>query len=361
MIITRTPFRISFFGGGTDYPAWYRVHGGAVLASAINKYCYITCRYLPPFFEHRIRLVYSKTENCQTVDEIAHPAVRAALRYLDVGRGVEIHHDGDLPARSGLGSSSAFLVGLLHALHALQGRMPDKHQLVLDSIRIEQEFLRENVGSQDQTMAAYGGFNHVIFAPDGEISVRPMTLKPERLRELVAHLMLFDTGLRRTASEIAKSYVENIEARERQLTLMGGMVDEAIAILHGGSEIVRFGELLHEAWMLKRSLSPRISNPHIDEIYEAARSAGAIGGKLAGAGAGGFVVLFVRPSDRRRVRERLRHLVHVPFKFEFSGSRVIFHEPEEEYADEEVERLTHPVRECQELDKSPGWDVGRIG
>lgn len=351
MIITRTPFRISFFGGGSDYPAWYRVHGGAVLAATINKYCYITCRYLPPFFEHRIRLVYSKTENCQTVDDIAHPAVRAALRYLSIERGVEIHHDGDLPARSGLGSSSAFLVGLLHALHALEGRMPSKHQLVLDSIRIEQGFLQENVGSQDQTMAAYGGLNHVTFSPGGEISVRPMALKPERIEELAAHLMLFHSGLQRTASDIAASYVDDIESRERQLTRMSGLVEEAIAILNSRSDIVPFGELLHETWMLKRSLSARISNPHVDEIYETARSAGAIGGKLTGAGAGGFILLFVRPADRRRVRERLRHLVHVPFGLEFSGSRVIFYEPEEDYADEEFDRLHHPIRLFQELDK----------
>lgn len=349
MIITRTPFRLSFFGGGTDYPAWYRRHGGAVLAATINKYCYISCRYLPPFFEHKTRIVYSRIENCQAIDDIRHPAVRAALGYLNIQRGVEIHHDGDLPARSGLGSSSAFMVGLLHALNGLEGRMPGKHQLALDAIRLEQEFLQENVGSQDQTMVAYGGFNQVTFARTGDITIRPMTLKPERMDELNSHLMLFYSGIKRTASDIAKSYVENMESRERQLKRMSGMVDQAMAILNSQTDIVRFGELLHETWMLKRSLSAQISNPVIDEIFAAARSAGAVGGKLTGAGGGGFVVLFVRPAHQRRVRERLRHLVHVPFRFESSGSRTIFHDPEEDYSEEEVSRRNHPIREFQEL------------
>src|SRR6266849_9901969 len=181
MIICRTPFRISFFGGGTDYPPWYRLHGGAVLAATIDKYCYLTCRFLPPFFEHRIRVVYSKIENCHDVSEIQHPAVRETLRYLGLERGVEIHHDGDLPARSGMGSSSAFTVGLLHALHGLLGRMPNKRQLAAEAIVVEQERLRETVGSQDQVLAAYGGFNHIHFPVDGEAVVRPVTVGRERL------------------------------------------------------------------------------------------------------------------------------------------------------------------------------------
>ncbi len=175
MIISRTPFRISFFGGGTDYPAWYRKHGGTVLATAIDKYCYLTCRYLPPFFEHKIRVVYSKIESCQTFEELSHPTVREAIRYLRIKRGLEIHHDGDLPARSGMGSSSSFTVGLLNALHALLGHMPSKHQLAKEAIFIEQECIKETVGSQDQVSAAYGGFNHILFLPNGEISVRPIT------------------------------------------------------------------------------------------------------------------------------------------------------------------------------------------
>src|SRR4029077_5726331 len=203
MIISRTPFRISFFGGGTDYPAWYRQHGGAVLAARIDKYFYLNCRHLPPFFEHRYRVVYSKIEDCQKIEEIKHAAVREVLRYLDVTRGVEIHHDGDLPARSGMGSSSAFTVGLLHAMHALKGEMPSKQQLASESIHVEQELLREVVGSQDQVLAAHGGLNHITFMPTGEISVRPVSLSHDRVRELNAHLMLFYSGIKRTASGVA--------------------------------------------------------------------------------------------------------------------------------------------------------------
>lgn len=207
MVISRTPFRLSFFGGGTDYPAWYTQHGGEVLATTINKYCYLNCRYLPPFFEHRFRIVYSKIESCQTLDEIKHPSVREILRYLEIQRGVEIHHDGDLPARSGMGSSSAFTVGLLHALYALKGYIPSKPHLAKESIYLEQTVLQENVGSQDQVLAAYGGLNHVTFLPNNEIVVAPVTLSQSRIHELNAHLMLFYTGIRRTASDVAHSYI----------------------------------------------------------------------------------------------------------------------------------------------------------
>src|SRR5689334_14748344 len=200
MIIARTPFRISFLGGGTDYPSWYRKHGGAVLGTTIDKYGYITCRRLPPFHEHRISVVYSKIECCNTIDEIQHPAAREVLRFLKEDRGVEIHHDADLPARSGMGSSSAFTVGLLHAIHALQGRIVSKQQLALESIHLEQEVLKEAVGSQDQVHAAHGGLNHVLFHPNGEISVRPLTISPQRTAEFSSHLMLFYTGIKRTAS-----------------------------------------------------------------------------------------------------------------------------------------------------------------
>ena len=349
MIISRTPFRISFFGGGTDYPAWYRNHGGAVLATTINKYCYISCRYRPPFFEHRIKVVYSKIENCQTIDEIAHPAVREVLRYLSVDHGVEIHYDGDLPARSGVGSSSSFTVGLLHALHGLKGHMPSKQQLAMESIYIEQELLKETVGSQDQVLAAYGGFNHITFLPNGEISVRPITLTQERVRELNAHLMLFFTGVKRTASNIAQSYVQDIESKEQQLHKMGSMVNEGISILNSGQDIIRFGELLHEAWQAKRSLSPEVSNSYVDEIYDQAILAGAIGGKLTGAGGGGFMLLFVPPSRQRSVREKLDKLLYIPFKFEFPGSQIIFFDPEEDHSAAERARANQPIQAFKEL------------
>src|SRR5688572_13527496 len=272
MIISRTPFRLSFFGGGTDYPGWYRKHGGAVLAATIDKYCYITARYLPPFFEHRYCIIYSKMEYCQTVEEIGHPAVREVIKFLKIDRGLEIHHDGDLPARSGMGSSSAFTVGLLHALHALTGRMASKQQLALESVHLEQEILKETVGSQDQVLAAHGGLNHVSFLENGEISVRPVTIASERMRELNSHLMLFYTGIKRTASNIAETYVNDIGSRRRQLRIMKDLVDESLAVLNNGQDLTPFGELLHEAWQAKRSLSPSVSNPDVDDLYQSAIS-----------------------------------------------------------------------------------------
>jgi len=352
MIISRTPFRISFFGGGTDYPAWYRKHGGAVLATTIDKYCYLSCRYLPPFFEHRIRVVYSKVENCQTIDDISHPSVREVLRYLNIDRGVEIHHDGDLPARSGMGSSSSFTVGLLHALYALKGQMPSKHQLAQESIYIEQKILKETVGSQDQMSAAYGGFNIIEFSPSGEISIRPMTLAQERIEGLNSHLMLFYTGIIRTASNVAESYVNDIENKRRQLCRIKDLLKESITVLNKGKDITGFGELLHEAWQAKRSLSTEVSNSNVDEIYNMARSAGAIGGKLTGAGGGGFMLLFVPPEKQIKVREKLKGLIYVPFKFESSGSQIVFFNNQEDYSVLEKERSKQPIRSFVELEYS---------
>jgi D-glycero-alpha-D-manno-heptose-7-phosphate kinase len=348
MIISRTPFRISFFGGGTDYPAWYRQHGGRVLASAINKYCYITCRYLPPFFEHRFRVVYSKIEDRLSVDEIVHPAVREVLRYMGVEHGVEIHHDGDLPARSGIGSSSSFAVGMLHAIHALKGRIPTRQELSQQAIHIEQDVLHEAVGSQDQVMAAHGGLNLVEFLRNEEIVVTPITLNAEQVREFNSHLMLFFTGVSRTASEVAKTYVEGLGEKDRQLREMSAMVDEALAILRQGSDMERFGRLLHHGWIAKRSLNSKISTTYIDEIYDSAKQAGALGGKLIGAGGGGFMLIFARPSDHARIRERLSRLIHVPFKFDFSGSRIIFFEPGDDYAEENRERSMQTIAPFQD-------------
>lgn len=343
MIISRTPFRISFFGGGTDYPAWYRSHGGRVLATAINKYCYITCRYLPPFFEHRFRVVYSKIEDRMSAHEIAHPAVREILQYLDVEQGVEIHHDGDLPARSGIGSSSSFAVGLLNAVYALKGAMHTRWDLAREAIHIEQNVLREAVGSQDQVIAAHGGLNQVEFLRNEEFIITPLTLSADRIHELNGHLMLFFTGISRIASQVAKTYVENLGAKEKVLHEMGAMVDEAMAILSDGGDIARFGRLLHEGWLAKRSLNSSISTSYVDQIYESARQAGALGGKLLGAGGGGFMLLFARPADHARIRERLGNLIHVPFKFDFSGSRIIFYEPGDDYAAEHKERALRTI------------------
>lgn len=354
MIISRTPFRISFFGGGTDYPEWYLNHGGAVLGTAINKYCYITCRYLPPFFEHRSRIVYSKIENVSSIDEIQHPSVRETLRFLGIHRGIEIHHDGDLPARSGMGSSSSFTVGLLHALHALKGEMPSKERLLRESLHVEQEMIKETVGSQDQALAAYGGFNHVMFHQNGDISVRPIVMSPEILRHFNDHLMLFYTGIKRTASDVAESYVRSLDQRKRQMRIMKDLVDEAISILVNGSDFNEFGLLLHEAWQEKRSLSARVSNPVVDEIYENARRAGALGGKITGAGGGGFMLFFVPPEHQERVREALRGNIYVPFRIDNTGSQIIYFQEEEDFSVLEKDRIESSLSRFRELSDLEG-------
>ena len=333
MVISRSPYRISFFGGGTDYPAWFRENGGAVLGTAIDKYCFITCRYLPPFFEHRLRLVYSKIEDCQCAADIQHPVVRTVLEMLRVERGLEIHHDGDLPARSGMGSSSAFTVGFLHAVYGLLGRLTSQNQLATDAIHVEQDLIGETVGSQDQIFAAYGGFNRIEFKRDNSFRVEPVPLSRKRFEELNDSLMLFYTGLRRTASEVAASYVVDIGARTRQLTRMRQMVDEGLQILADGGSLDRFGDLLDEAWQLKRSLSGAVSNSQVDEIYAEARRTGARGGKLLGAGGGGFLLFYVPPGGRQQVKERLRNLLWVPFRFDTSGSQIIFFSPGQDYAE----------------------------
>jgi D-glycero-alpha-D-manno-heptose-7-phosphate kinase len=328
MIISRTPFRVSFFGGGTDYPAWFKEHGGAVLATTIDKYCYISVRVLPPFFAHRYRLVYSVVENVKEISEIQHPAARAVLQWNGSHDGLEIHHDGDLPARSGLGSSSAFTVGLINAIKALEGRLVSKDELARDAIHIEQCVLREPVGSQDQISAAFGGFNRIAFRPDSSFDLEPIVLPVERHRELQRHLMLFFSGISRYSSEVAQTKIDNIVARACELTAMYEMVDQAIDILRNTvTPICEFGKLLHEAWSLKKRLSDRVSTQFIDDIYETARRAGAIGGKVLGAGGGGFVLFFVPPEHQAAVRESLKELIYVPFKLESAGSRIVLYSP----------------------------------
>jgi D-glycero-alpha-D-manno-heptose-7-phosphate kinase len=328
MIITRTPFRVSFFGGGTDYPAWFQRHGGVVLATSIDKYCYITCRYLPPFFEHKYRIVYSRIENVQNISEIQHPAVKAVLETYNCTNGLEIHHDGDLPARSGLGSSSSFTVGLINAVMALRGQYISKEELARQAIHVEQTVIRENVGSQDQVSAAFGGLNRIEFRRDGSFDVAPIVLPIERLAVLQSHLMLCFTGLSRIASEVAQSTIDNMDQREAELRHMGALVDQAIAVLQSKTTpIEEFGQLLHESWAQKRKLSDRVSTGQIDALYDTARSLGAIGGKLLGAGGGGFFLLFVKPEHQQKVREKLSRLVHAPFRFETAGSRVVLYQP----------------------------------
>jgi D-glycero-alpha-D-manno-heptose-7-phosphate kinase len=332
LVITRTPLRISFFGGGTDYPVWYRENGGAVLATTIDKCCYITCRWLPPFFEYHSRVSYSKVENVLRNSCIEHPAVRGCLEFMGIDQGVEVHHVADLPARSGLGTSSAFTVGLLLGLSAMKGQMRDKRTLAKDAIFVEQELLQEAVGAQDQVCAAYGGFNRIDFNTDGSIDVRRMPLTATRLEELERHLALFFTGFARTASEIAKEQIKLTPRRGTELRTMHEMVGEAEQILATpGRPIEEFGRLLHEGWKLKRSLTSAITNSNIDEIYSAGLSAGALGGKLLGAGGGGFMLFFVPPERRAELRARLKNLLCIPFRFSSRGSDVVVYEPEEAF------------------------------
>jgi D-glycero-alpha-D-manno-heptose-7-phosphate kinase len=341
MIITRTPLRISFFGGGTDYPIWYREHGGAVLSTTVDKCCYITCRYLPPFFEYHSRISYSKVENVSNNDSIEHPSVRACLQFLEIHEGVEVHHVADLPARTGLGTSSAFTVGLLLGLYALKNEMRDKHALAADAIHVEQNLLREAVGAQDQVSAAYGGFNRINFNADGTIEVSRILAAPARLLELEQHLALYFTGFSRTASEVAKEQIKATPRKERELATMLQMVGEAEAIVTSPRRSLdEFGRLLHESWKLKRSLTGNITNNNINDIYEAGLSAGALGGKLLGAGGGGFMLFFVLPQRRETLRQRLKSLLCVPVAFSQKGSQVAVYEPEQAYD----EGLTHERR-----------------
>jgi D-glycero-alpha-D-manno-heptose-7-phosphate kinase len=332
MVITSTPLRISFFGGGTDYPVWYREHGGAVLATTINKCCYITCRRLPPFFDCHSRISYSKVENVAHNELIEHPSVRGCLQFLGMDEGVEIHHVADLPARTGLGTSSAFTVGLLLGLYALKDQMRDKHALATEAIKIEQELLQEAVGSQDQVSAAHGGFNRINFHTDGSIDVNRILISQNRLAEIEQHLALYFTGFSRTASEVAQEQVRITPQKKTELETMQQLVYEAEDIVTSPNRSIKeFGQLLHESWQIKRTLTQRITNQRIDEIYDAGISAGALGGKLLGAGGGGFMLFFVPPERRVALRMRLKNLLCVPFGFSNKGSHVVLYEPEETY------------------------------
>ncbi len=328
MIISKTPFRISLFGGGTDYPSWYRDNGGSVLATAIDKYCYISCRHLPPFFEHKHRIVYGKVESVKEIEEIQHPVVRAVLSTLGTRAGLEIHHDGDLPARSGLGTSSSFTVGLINAMNAMKGLQTSKDDLAKQAIYIEQEVLKENVGSQDQILAAFGGFNKIDFNTDDSFIITPVIINKELTCKLQDHMLLFFTGLSRYASDIAKDKIANIKNNFRELTQMNEMVNEGLSILHRPSDSIKdLGTLLHESWKLKRSLSTKVSTPQIDEIYETGINAGAIGGKILGAGGGGFILFFAAPENHNKILDRLKNLVHVAFNFDNTGSKIVVYEP----------------------------------
>lgn len=331
MLITRTPLRISFFGGGTDYPAWYWEHGGMVLSATIDKYSYIICRYLPQYFDYRYLIKYSVVEKTKRLESIEHPSVRECLRFLNITRGVEIAYSSDVPAMSGLGSSSAFTVGLLNALYALKGQTVTKHQLALDAIHVEQERIKEHVGSQDQVAAAFGGLNKITFGGCDVFSVHPLPLPAERILALQSHFMLFFTGLSRTASHIAKEQIASIKRNTSNLVDTAALADEAEKMLQNTKfSPDAFGQLLHESWEVKRRATDKITTPHIDGIYAAARRAGATGGKLLGAGGGGFMLFFVEPDLQSRVRAALHKLLYVPLSFEYQGSQLIYYAPTHE-------------------------------
>ena len=328
MIITKTPYRISFFGGGTDLSQWFRENGGAVISTSIDKYCYISCRFLPKFFDHKFRFVYSQIEDVLEIDDIKHPAIKGLLNYLDWKEGIELHHDGDLPARSGLGSSSSFTVGMLNALYAIRGKYISKNELAKQAIHVEQKILNENVGCQDQIAAAYGGFNKIEFYGEGSFKVSPIIIPDERLNKLQDNLLLFFTGISRFASEIEKSKIVNFSSKKTELTKMHEMVDISIDILvNQKNNIDDFGFLLNEGWQYKKSLSNLVSNNEVDEIYTSAIKSGAFGGKLLGAGGGGFILFYAPNEMHQNIINNLKHLIHVPFKFENLGSTVALYQP----------------------------------
>jgi len=325
MAISRTPYRVSFFGGGTDYPAWFRRHGGAVLSMAINKYCYIGTGFLPPFFGIRHRIIWSHIEAVDAMCDIQHPAVRAGLQVLgyDDREGVELFHQGDLPARSGIGSSSAFAVGLINVLTAMRGETLDAHALAMRAMDLEQNKLKEAVGCQDQIASAYGGLNIIRFERDESFSVKPLGLSDARRADLEKWLMLFYTGSSRISSEFAKRLINNLEANAAHMTRMREMVEVAADLLHEG-RLSDFGRLLHESWTLKRGLANGTSTTTIDRIYDDAQRAGAIGGKLLGAGGTGFMVFVVPPDRQPAVAKALSHLITVPVSADFTGSTIIY-------------------------------------
>lgn len=327
--ISRTPYRVSFFGGGTDYPPWFRQHGGAVLSMAIDKYCYIGAGFLPPFFGIKHRVVWSHIETVGSAAEIQHPAVRHGLAYTgyDDSQGMELFHHGDLPARSGIGSSSSFAVGLINALSILKGKELDAKALALGAIDLEQNKLKEAVGCQDQIASAYGGFNTIRFERDGSFTVTPLGLSEARRHEFESWLMLFYTGRSRLSSDFAKRLIRNLDANARHMQQMQEMVAEGAELLHAG-QIESFGKLLHKSWTLKRALADGTSNAAIDRIYDDALRAGAIGGKLLGAGGTGFMVFVVPPDRQPSVAKALTDLMTVPIRVDFTGSRIVYRREE---------------------------------
>ncbi len=324
MLISKTPYRISFFGGGSDYPSWYMKNGGKVISSTIDKYIYISCRNLPPFFEHKHRIVWSKIEMVKHTNQIKHKVVREMLKYFKINNGLEIHYDGDLPARSGMGSSSVFVVGLMNLFYSYLNKKISKKELAEESIYFEQKILREAVGSQDQIAATYGGFNKIIFKNNGKFSTKKMQIKKNTLNNLNDNLVLVYTGLKRTAHEIAKDYVNKLKnSKKTNILEILNFVNEGERVLKN-NDLDSFGKLLHESWLAKKSLSSLITNSTIDEIYNSMMRKGALGGKLLGAGGGGFFLFYIPKFKQKKIVGQFKKLITVPFKFTNEGSKILF-------------------------------------
>lgn len=326
MIITQTPFRMSFFGGGTDFPGFYKEHGGAVLSTTFDKYCYVTVRHLPRFFDYSTELSYSKIERVKEIDEIQHPAVREAMKYLDMEE-IRLTYEADLPARSGLGTSSSFAVGMLNAFYALKGKYADKRKLADDAIYLERVLCNESGGVQDQIAASFGGLNRINFNADG-YEVNPVIISPDRKKQLNSNLMLFFTGFSRFSSDIQVGTQKAMVDKQAQLLEMFRLVDEAEKVLTSKTDLNEFGRLLDYTWRLKRGISSGISTDSIDGLYAKGMEAGALGGKLLGAGGGGFLLFYVEEDKQAHVRKAMEDLLYVPFEFENSGTRVIHYTPE---------------------------------
>ena len=327
MIISRTPFRLSFFGGGTDYNPWYENNGGLVLAVSLAHYCYISVRFLPPFFEHRNRIVYSKMEHTNKINEIEHPSVKACLQYKNINNGIEIHYDGDLPARSGIGSSSSFTVGLLNALTSLNEKSISKRDLANQAIYIEQNLLAENVGVQDQIMAVSGGFQSIVLDKENPWKTEKITLSKDFMKNFEDHILFGFSGISRLADAHAKKKIENINNNiiDDQLNTIHDIACEAKSLFQKESDIEKIGSLLNRSWIEKKKLAKGVTNDHIDKIYEIAIKNGAMGGKLMGAGGGGFFFFLAPPKVHNNIKNSLSNIkVWVPFKIDYEGSQIIF-------------------------------------
>ncbi len=324
MIISKTPYRISFFGGGSDYPSWYIKNGGKVLSTTINKYLYITCRKLLPFFNHKIRIIYSRIENVKSVDKISHPSVKATLKYLNINAGLEIHYDGELPARSGLGSSSAFTVGLLNALYAMNNIRISKKNLSKNAITIEQKIIKENVGSQDQIAASYGGLNVINFYKNSTFKVSRVDLSKSRMNELESSIVLVDTGISRSASEVAKNFINKMNINRSKIESINYFANEGINLLQSNKYNLKdFSKILTNSWHVKKNLTLQISNSKIDKIFQMGLESGAIGGKLLGAGGGGFL-LFIVPQELQKIFYfQMKDFLCIKIKFDNFGSKII--------------------------------------